>query len=508
MPLTYKIVASPDLQLLQELERLRPRDPFSTPQFAKGSQGGGSTPILIGLFDDGRLVHGCLAFMKKGRLTNWLECQSLPPLPADSVFWAGLKKSLSQLRVSEAELRMIGGHTIPHLGTEIGRRSGTEYIWELGSAAPSPKASNHKRNLSKAQKAGIKLEWSSAAVAVDEHLALIGNSMTRRAARGENVPSRINRRYYESMLQAKAGVFARAVHQGKTLSSIFLLQSQSSSYYQSAGTSAEGMEHGSSVFLIYQTAQELARQGQECFDLGGTFAEDSPGLARFKSGFGGTETAFEEVHLDLTSPAMRKLQTLLRLLKHDRKTLFKSFFSRDSFIVYCTTAPLKQPPQTGSLLLRKLTDEELQAHCAKGSEFHRQSERLDELGYNDAYGVFDGAELVHVSWLVSADHDAISPEREIQLRPGEMEITHCYTGSHHRGRGIYSFAISGLVETAFALGAHRVFMTTHETNLASQRGITKAGMQMAGRITRAWCPLLSSDHMIRSRSFRKSPACG
>lgn len=503
----FKHVSRPDEAALKMLEAARPADTFATVRFCRGMEALGYTPHLLGLFDGDHLKTGCLGFLKRGKLGHWFEVRNLPEFPADSPFWTGLMKTLKELGVWDVELRSVSHTGIPDLFPNQARDQGTEYVWHLpppGSAALSPPSSNHRRNLNRANKEKLELELSHSEQAIDEHLALMGESLDRRAARGEHVPDRVNKHYYECMLAAQAGAFIRCTQAGAPLSSMFVLRSSQGAYYQSAGSSPIGMDLGASVSLIVNAAERFRTEGVTHFDIGGTFAHDSAGLARFKAGFGGESIPFEEVHFCMAPPLQGKLRTLLKLLARNPREVLANIAHVDAYYVY-QAGPGSLPAAEGTATWRlsKLSDQDLATLCAEKTEFHRQAERHQELGYNDAYGVFDGEVLAHVSWLVSAEHDLISPEREIMLLPGEAEITHCYTAEKFRGKGVYAFAIRSLSELAFASGVRRVFMTTHHTNLASQKGIRKAGFSMAGKIRRLWAPVVSKTSCLRWRNHRQ-----
>jgi len=65
--------------------------------------------------------------------------------------------------------------------------------------------------------------------------------------------------------------------------SLLVLTAEKGGYYQSAGTTPEGMQRGASHLLLYETAMLLQQETCTLFNLGGAGAEDS-GLRRFKAG--------------------------------------------------------------------------------------------------------------------------------------------------------------------------------------------------------------------------------
>jgi|UniRef100_UPI00378420CA RimJ/RimL family protein N-acetyltransferase len=501
----FELVPFPPDELIDSLSCLHPEDSFFTSAYSRGQSLLGFHPCLLVLKDGEETVLGCLAFLKKGRFTKSLDIPSLPDLPFDSPFWDGLLDFCKSSNIWDLTLRRIvpscsriGMHAL-----QTSRETGVEYRLSLKfDSEVAPTSSNHRRSVAKAKKLGLVAQRRTDASAVSAHLELMQSSMSRRAVRGEKVPLAINRRFYDSMLSTGAGEFFQA-SRGETIrSSIFLLRTSSGAYYQSAGTSPEGMDEGASPFLIVETAKVLSREGVTCFDLGGAH-EHEVGLRRFKSGYGAVETPFEIVAYSTARPIFRKLRTGVRLLRSAPLAAIRSLVCMDCSAVYrANPACLPPPDSLAEAVMEKLSDEQVASCCGPDTEFSRQAERMCELGYNDAYGVFISGELAHVSWLISAEHDQVTPEREIMLREGEVEITHCFTGEKWRGKGIYPFAIRSLCQRAAARSIRLVFMVAHSGNIASRRGIEKAGLRNCGRLVRLRLPFLFGERALRIRTHR------
>lgn len=495
---------SPERCDLAESARREPDNFFLTPACAEGYSRLGFKPVLLGQTCDGEPRTTCLGFLRIGRLTKSLEVPWIIGSQADAAFWQDLTAHCRKNRIWRLSVRVIGDTSmIEWLGGVIMEQvSGAQHRLQLLEKL-RPVSENHQRSLKKAIRAGLVLRESSEPEAIRTHCQMMEQSMKRRSERGENVPSEFREEYYHGMLGAGAGTFFQTVLNDDVVSSLFVLLSERGAYYQSAGTSTAGMNSGAAVFTIVNTANRLAERGITVFDLGGV-EKGNEGLDRFKSGFGSEVSNFEEVTVSLAPAWVKKMLTAAALLRNDPGSLLRHLLFVDKSLVFETTP---DSCSTGcsvpdGIQFRKLTDECLNTYCAAGSEMERQRERFMELGYNDAYGAFLGDELAHVSWLVSAAHDVCSPIRDVKLRPGEMEITHCQTARAYRGKGIYPAMIRFLTEQARLAGVRRLFMVTDPLNEASKKGILKGGLHACGTITRIRCPFVFGEKAARFRGYR------
>ena len=317
MTLTCEMVKDPPEDLQRQMQLLRETDPFLTPQFMKGQTKFGYQSYAFLIKESGTVVEAFYGYLKKARLGHWFEIRCLPVLPPDSPFWALLLKKCRQMRIADVEIRALSDVPIPPLAGMTQSRKGVEYLWNFDrDDLLAPKAAGHRNSLARARKAGLRLERSVDPACIDEHVRLMGASLSRRTARGEVVPERINRQYFECMLSTGAGAFFRAMGPDSgPFSSMFALESSKGGYYQAAGNSPEGMKMGASIFLLVETARHFQKEGKTCFDLGGTFPEDSSGLGYFKLGFGSEEKPFEEVYLSTATPGMRMLRNCFRAVR-------------------------------------------------------------------------------------------------------------------------------------------------------------------------------------------------
>ena len=304
------IAAPADDAVLGELGAEQRDNPFATPAYADSRRRVGYAIWVLALRDaDDTLTAGCLGLLTTGRLNRTLEIPSLPALGADSAFWTGLRELCRTRGVTTLALDTFGspdGTVIPDLGARSTRRDRLELVVDLAGDATSRLGSNHKRNVKKAQKAGLQLRRTREPDAVAEHHALMTSSLDRRRTRGEQVSDAAASRDHHAFLASGAGELFQAVSGSTVLSSVLVLHAPTSGYYQSAGTSVEGMATGASHFLIHGIAQALQSEGATTFNLGG--ADDGSSLARFKEGFGARRVALPSAQCDV-GPQWRRMAT-------------------------------------------------------------------------------------------------------------------------------------------------------------------------------------------------------
>jgi hypothetical protein len=471
-----------------EIAALDPCNPFYTFEYAESLRALSNQPWVFSVRQDGRALEGCVGFLHAGRLNRSLEIPSLPCLVFGNIFWAGLIDFCRQQRVGGLSLGSFGSPrtAIPTLQGETGRRARVEYVLTLtDSGLWSNMSSNHRRNTQKAQKAGILIERGMAGDACLEHARLQDASMERRMSRGEHVLADAQVRTSAALVKYKSAELFRAKAGENLLSSILILKAQRGAYYHSAGTTREGMAMGASHYLIRQVAEILRAEGIEKFNLGGADVSN-PGLERFKRGFGAQEIHLESADFCLASPLRRKATAALRALKDDPIGLIRDLAgSVEEYNVYsCTPQDIEQGVAPAGAEFRKITDQELLQAANDHAEMNRYKKIYEKSLINDAYGVYLDGALAHVSWLVPADHDRLAKERNVKLRTGEAEITHAVTLDQYRNRGLYAYAIRCLAGVCERRDIKRVYMITGSDNVASQRGIEKAGLRSAGRIWR------------------------
>jgi hypothetical protein len=296
-----------------------PANPFYTSAYAEARRALGFRPWILALRQDGALVSACTAFMKAGRLSRALEIPSLPAFENNEdagVFWNGLRDFCRRRRVSNLLAHSFASAraTIPSLSGEIRRRARCEYVLDLQSPGLWDRlSSNHVRNIRRGRNAGVEVRCAADERAYREHATLTEMSLERRRSRGEPVPQHAGAEGVAVMTRCGAADLFQAVLNGTALSSILVLKADRGAYYQSAGTSPEGMACGASHWLVHEVANILRARGNQLFNLGG--AGEDPGLKRFKAGFGATMVSLEEAEFLLGRRVLLRLAIGARLLR-------------------------------------------------------------------------------------------------------------------------------------------------------------------------------------------------
>lgn len=481
----------PSDEALKELALRHPEDPQLTLAFCQAHTQLGRTPFLFRLHENGPRQHECLGFLTNGRWSRSLQIRVPPDVTADSSFWPNILRECRRLNVWDLELRSVYPSVAPPLPGELSRWRGFEYHLALSPSAPMIPASKGLRwNLTRARKKGLTVRRMRTTDAIADHLKVVGASQQRRVRRGEDITGRPEERFYRAMLSQGAGEFFQAVDGDRVVASIFLLRSSAGAYYQSAGSAPEGMEAGAPTFVVAEAANIVRLEGTTCLNLAAV-SPTEVGLMEFKERFGGQRVPFEIVTVSTVHPLLRKLRTFARLLRYEPAGLFGAILSFGRSIVFSARPQDVSPPALiDGWTVRKLSDGELLGIAKSNLEFWPQAEAFKANGFNDAFGAFVGDEVANLSWLVTAEHDQTRSESEIRLGAGEAEITTCYTAKKFRGKGIYPNMIRALCQLAAASGVQRVYMCTLLTNLASQRGIKKAGLQPCGQVVRIGLPFL------------------
>ena len=498
----FAVPASKDS--VAELSSRLPANVFATAEyFAARRQLHDSVWVLGMRAPDGALRYGAGAFLRNGRINTTMEVTSLPTLGATDPFWSGVREFCAGQGVTLLDLGTFGsdaGGEIPVIGTHYVERERCEFVIDLSANLVGILGSNHKRNVKRGQKSGLVMQRTRSREGAENHQRLMSLSMNRRRDRGEDIqftpsPDII------AFLDTSAGELFQAVQDTTVLSSVLVLRSKSGAYYQTAGTSPEGMSAGASHFLIHNIATELAAEGVTIFNLGGGDAAST--LARFKEGFGATPVKLKAATSYTGSALRRKVARVLELATTERATLRKLVLGeRHKMFVYTTDPKSVVAPQaTEGLEFRAFSSEDLQAIAVDDAEFReRQLNRLQRFDGSFAYGVVADGKLSHISWLLPPKAITRDIPQVLQPNTDEAEITCCETLPGFRGRGIYGYAISNLLQLAKDQGVRRVFMKTDADNKASQSGIEKAGLQRVGSATLIVLPL--TQRTVTWRHFK------
>jgi hypothetical protein len=95
---------------------------------------------------------------------------------------------------------------------------------------------------------------------------------------------------------------------------------------------------------------------------------------------------------------------------------------------------------------------------------------------NRCYTVSIDGRLAHYSWVQrSASHRITEAGVSVPVERGAFWIYHCQTAGWARGRGIYPSTLERIVSDCFAEGDCTAWIYTSKRNVASQKGIERAG---------------------------------
>lgn len=311
--MTLSVVENPSDVQLAPLQASDEINPFATIAYVTARRHLGAKIVLF--------AHECgftVGYLYGRAISRYLEIATTPSLPVRSPFWSELLEYCGQRHVAELDLGSYGSTetALPEWRMPAETNDRIEWVVQLGGTEPARFASNHRRNIHKALKAGFTTTITTDPSASYAHRRVMAASMQRRSKRGEAVPSvEENDTHLEhALLAAGAGRLHQAVLNGTVLSSLLVLDAPNGAYYQSAGTAPEGMESGASTFLVSEVIKTLTAEGKSVFNLGGA-GSSSEGLQRFKSGFGAQPVSLESAKYHVASPMHRKLRSAVQLLR-------------------------------------------------------------------------------------------------------------------------------------------------------------------------------------------------
>jgi lipid II:glycine glycyltransferase (peptidoglycan interpeptide bridge formation enzyme) len=312
--LQFRFILQPPAAVIESLATCDAINPLHTPEYAKAHESLGARSCLLGLYRDDELVSGCIGFLSGSFLRRNLHIRSLPHLPDPATFWDGLLEVCQARGIWRMQIDTYAspGAVIPQLPGELERRVRWEYVLDLREENFQDSiGSQHRRSIARARKAGLSIRRTHDVSAFTTHLDLMSASTERRVNRGEKMDSQQESARPLALLASGSGEIFQAISGDQVLSSMLVLRSSKGGYYQSAGTSPEGMKLGASPFLVSQVADILKQEGVQVFNLGGAGAE-SPGLRRFKAGFGAREVELQAASFCPKPALQRKLHGALR----------------------------------------------------------------------------------------------------------------------------------------------------------------------------------------------------
>ena len=309
----------------EELSTLDPANPFATFAHVRAEEGPVGEPWLLECRDRGRLVCGCIGFVRRGRMNCRLTITSLPEVSED--FWAGMKSLIAKERITILELNTFSSRTlnIPSLGTELGRKRRYEYVVPLDGTPDDilrRMHKHHRQSVRKGMDTGLVVRTGNEC-RLEDHVKVIGASMQRRVGRGEQIESPPTLEGLQACLNSGLCRLFQACRGDEVVSSMSLAIAPRGRYLHTSGTSPEGMKSGASHYLLYEIMRVSIAEGATLLNLGGVSDPDS-GLAQYKRHFGSdcweSEAAQFYVGSGLRRVAWNSAVLLKDLLKLRRTT--------------------------------------------------------------------------------------------------------------------------------------------------------------------------------------------
>jgi lipid II:glycine glycyltransferase (peptidoglycan interpeptide bridge formation enzyme) len=264
------------------------------------------------------VTAGAIGYLRGRSISKALDITSAPALEDAHDFWESVLEFCRTNHVAEIAIDSFGARhvALPVWPAPALVRDRVEWVLNLGDCNSANFATNHRRNIKKAGKLGVMMLSTSSPAAADVHACMMAASMRRRYRRGERVSSIQPQQapLERALLTSGAGRLYQAVYHGKVVSSLMLLKASDGAYYQSAGTTEEGMAISASTFLVSEIIRSLMDEGRSVFNLGGAGPE-SEGLQRFKAGFGAQPVNLSAGVYQIASPIHRKLRAVVHLLR-------------------------------------------------------------------------------------------------------------------------------------------------------------------------------------------------
>jgi len=171
---------------------------------------------------------------------------------------------------------------------------------------------------------------------------------------------------------------------------------------------------------------------------------------------------------------LRPLGQILRAIYSRRRDLLFDFDLRDPLPGATAGIPVEFRSAGPADIAAFLDDP---AHEVFGRIARRCREQLAS-GEPFLVGVV-GGRIVYHAWAVRRTW-RIAGHHRIEMGKGKAVILGCHTIEGFRGRGIYPAALVAQLGLLRQMGVARAFINCNETNLASVRGIQKAGFRRIG----------------------------
>ncbi|MEP7064901.1 MAG: GNAT family N-acetyltransferase [Gemmatimonadota bacterium] len=391
------------------------------------------------------------------------------------------------------------------LDAESTKQSGLEMSL-IGTDLRASLSPGQRERIDGGRAVGLVMRRGRSESEITAHVALHVNALDRIALREENVARTFERATRAALLTTRTGELFQAMLGDEVVSSLLVLRYSNDAYCESSGDSDEGAKIGASHFLRYETALALQAENVAVLHFGAAAPAEAAVLPRpsLPELTAGASQSAPSLLARSRALARRKATTALSLIRDDPLELLFTLLGRPERYVAYVADPAQVPPADckPGWELRKVDDGVLTELASARAEFRVQATRLAEGRVNDAYGLYIDHVLAGITWMIPAPHDAMYTVRNVKLRRDEVELTHCITLPEFRNRGVYTYMIRTLCAMAAKAGVRRVYMITNRTNIASQRGILKAGLKQTGGIHRHVFAFLGPRVAITFRRHR------
>jgi hypothetical protein len=334
----FNVSRKPDSELLHELYFLSGENCHLNPGILKANSAKGTTLLVLSVSQERQTLAFGVARESNRWFARRIVFQRLPQFIDKSekvvnCFWRGLQEYCQNRRVLQLDLNAFNSQPIevPNLSSIAKTTNRQEYIIDLRQLPENRKkglSSNHRRNIKKAERAGLSYQIRNNFEACKDHSRLMAHSMHRRKSRGQSVHYRGSPQKLFNYVQCKAGFIIQAKHDNDWVSSLLIFRSSHQAYYVSGGTSPRGMQLGAAHYLMWKAIQYLSSKGVSILNLGGVSETDTPGLARFKAGF--TAKPIELPHRSYITGSLWRYRVVraLHMLKSRLRTLDKEQLKR------------------------------------------------------------------------------------------------------------------------------------------------------------------------------------
>jgi hypothetical protein len=295
-PMKFSVSRIPDYNRLHELYVLSGKNCHLSPGVMQANSAKSSTLLVFSVSRDGQTVAFGVARESNRWFARRLVFHRLPEFverskKVENCFWRGLKEYCQKRRVLQLNLNAFNSFPIevPNLSPIKKVTKREEFILDLKQISKDGMkmlSSNHRRNIHKGERADLSCHIRKDLEACKDHARMMAFSMQRRQNRGQAISYVPSPEKWFDYVQCEAGFIMQAKHDAAWVSSLLILQSSRQAYYVSGGTSPEGMRLGAAHFLMWNVIKYLSSGGVSILNLGGVSEIDTPGLARFKAGFG------------------------------------------------------------------------------------------------------------------------------------------------------------------------------------------------------------------------------